>query len=280
VVSASTGLALLHIKNDPERALAAFRDGLQSDPNNIAIYMGIDQALSLLNRPPQERVEALEKYPLMDAAPSGLIFELILNLAEAGNFERATQLFHNRFFAREEGGTNVRQVWVELQLQQALSHSRGGRCGDALTAADHIGKEVAGLDFTRDGLDPIVGSARSSYLLSKVYQTCGKSIEGKQKLQLAASASAVDQVLWAYRAAQELPNFDQAKWQDRLREARDQAASRSETSSYPSWWMYTTGLLADQLKDSAEAELRFRKALLLPDRMLAYHFTRLARAER
>jgi len=280
VVSASTGLALLHIKNDPERALAAFRDGLQSDPNNIAIYMGIDQALSLLNRPPQERVEALEKYPLMDAAPSGLIFELILNLAEAGNFERATQLFHNRFFAREEGGTNVRQVWVELQLQQALSHSRGGRCGDALTAADHIGKEVAGLDFTRDGLDPIVGSARSSYLLSKVYQTCGKSIEAKQKLQLAASASAVDQVLWAYRAAQELPNFDQAKWQDRLREARDQAASRSETSSYPSWWMYTTGLLADQLKDSAEAELRFRKALLLPDRMLAYHFTRLARAER
>jgi tetratricopeptide (TPR) repeat protein len=36
VLSASTGLALLHIKNDPEQALASFRDGLRSDPSNIA----------------------------------------------------------------------------------------------------------------------------------------------------------------------------------------------------------------------------------------------------
>ena len=136
------------------------------------------------------------------------------------------------------------------------------------------------MDFTRDGLDPDLGSARSSYLLSKVYQTCGKSVEAKQKLQLAASASAVDQVLWAYRAAQELPNFDQAKWQARLREARDQAAGRCETSSYPSWWMYTTGLLADQLKDSTEAELEVSKGVTAARSYAGFHFTRLARAER
>ncbi|PYX40036.1 MAG: hypothetical protein DMG81_07685, partial [Acidobacteria bacterium] len=115
VLSASTGLALLHVKNDPERALQAFRYGMQSDPVNIANYVGADQALSLLNRPAEERVAALEKYPKMDVAPPSLIFELILNLAEAGSFDRALALFHNRFFPRQEGGTNVRQVWVEVQ---------------------------------------------------------------------------------------------------------------------------------------------------------------------
>ena len=68
-------------------------------------------------------------------------------------------------------------------------------------------------------------------------------------------------------------------WQDRLQSSLDQAVNRSETSAYPSWWMYTAGSLEKELGREQEANLRFRKALLLPDRMLAYHFTRLARLE-
>jgi predicted RNA polymerase sigma factor len=62
-----------------------------------------------------------------------------------------------------------------------------------------------------------------------------------------------------------------------LNAAFDQAAARSETSQYPSWWMYNAGLLAQDLGRTDEASFRFHQALLLPDRMLAYHFTRLAR---
>jgi hypothetical protein len=42
--------------------------------------------------------------------------------------------------------------------------------------------------------------------------------------------------------------------------------------------MYTAGSLAKELGRTQEAEARFRNALLLPDRMLAYHLTRLAKA--
>ena len=105
------GLALLQIKNDPERALSAFRDGLESDPTNIAIYLGLDQTLSLLSRPARERVETLEKYPQLDAAPPALIFELILNLAEAGDFERATQL--SKPFLSPRGGWNQRPASMD-----------------------------------------------------------------------------------------------------------------------------------------------------------------------
>jgi tetratricopeptide (TPR) repeat protein len=278
VLDASTGLALLHEKNDPAGALAAFRNGLGSDPANLAIYLGMDQALSLLNRPARERVEALEKYPRLDDAPPWLIFELILNLTEAGDFERATSLFHDRFFPREEGGTNVRQVWVEVQLQHVLASAKEGHCSQALPLAQQLGMEVPGLTFTRDGLEPLLQSARTNYLLGSVYAGCGKSEEATGKFKLAAAASAADQIRWACLAAQRLPGFNRVQWQDRLQSALEQAASRSETSAYPSWWLYTGGSLERELDRAQDAEVSFQKALLLPDRMLAYHFTRLAKS--
>ncbi len=278
VLNASLGLALLHEKHDPEQALSAFRDSLHSDPTNIMTYVGMDQALSLLGRAANERVQALEKYPNLADAPPGLIFELILNLAEAGDFQRAESLFHNRFFPREEGGTNVRQVWVEVQLQNLLALAKEGRCTDAMAMAEHLGVEVPELPFTRDGLEPFLKSARTNYLLGAAHASCGRPQEATQKFQLASAASAPDQMHWAWLAAQKLPGFDGKQWQERLQSALTQAENHSQSSSYPSWWDYTAGALEATLGRQKEADLRFQKALLLPDRMLAYHCTRLARA--
>jgi tetratricopeptide (TPR) repeat protein len=276
VLNASTGLALLHVKNEPAKALAAFREGIRNDPENIAVYLGIDQSLSLLKSPAKERVDALSRFPHLDSSPPSLIFELILNLAEAGDFDRAKSLFRNRFFPREEGGTNVRQVWVEVQLQHAVSLAKSNECGEALDLAHNLGAEVQGLAFTRDGLEPIMQSARTNYLLSQVYDQCGKHQLAGERLLAASAATAPDQLRWANLSARRLPNYDRADWQKRLKIALEQAQSRSETSQFPSWWMYSAGLLARDLGDDSEAESRFHRALLLPDRMLAYHFTRIA----
>lgn len=279
VLDASLGLALLHEKHDPDHALSAFRDGLQSDAANVTIYLAADQALSLLAKSPGERAQILEKYPDLANAPSSLVFELILNLAEAGDFQRAESLFHNRFFPREEGGTNVRQVWVEVGLLKLLSSAKNGRCADALTAAEHQAEKVSDLPFTRDGLEPILQSARTNYVLGTVYSICRNPEEATKKFQQAAAASAPDQVFWAWQAAKKLPGFDEPQWQDRLRNALAQAESRSETSSYTSWWDYTAGALAGALGNRQEEDQRFQQALLLPDRMLSYHLTRMARVQ-
>ena len=178
------GLAFLHMKDDPERALSAFRDGLKSDPTNIAVYLGIDQALSLLNRPASERVEALEKYPQLDAAPPDLIFELILNLAEAGDFERATKLFHDRFFPREEGGTNVRQVWIEVQLQRVMALAEQGHCSEAFSLGQRLGAEVPGLVFTRDGLEPILQSPEPAICSARPTQAAENPTKPSPNLSL------------------------------------------------------------------------------------------------
>ena len=279
VLDASLGLALLHEKHDPEQALSAFQDGLRSDATNVTVYLGADQALSLLSKPASERVQVLEKYPNLADATSSLIFELILNLAEAGDFQRAESLFHNRFFPREEGGTNVRQVWIEVELQKMLAWAKDGHCADALDLAGHLGAPVPDLPFTHDGLESILQSARTNYQLGMAYATCAKPEEAAKKFQLASAASAPDQVLWAWRAAQKRHGFNGEEWKERLQTALAEAKSRSDTSSYSSWWDYTAGTLAGALGNQQEADQRFQQALLLPDRMLAYHFTRIARAE-
>ena len=84
---------------------------------------------------------------------------------------------------------------------------------------------------------------------------------------------------WASLAARKLPDFNQTQWYERLQLSLVEAAMRSETSAYPSWWMYNAGLLEKELGRPEEADIMFHKALLLPDRMLAYHFTRLVKTE-
>jgi len=150
--------------------------------------MGMDQSLSLLNRPARERVEALEKYPKMDAAPPALIFELILNLAEAGDFERATELFHNRFFPREESGTMSAKCGIEVQLLRALALAKEGHWGEALIVARNLGSEVPGLAFTRDGLEPFFNPQEPATCWDRICR-CGLTVEAKAKFELASAVS-------------------------------------------------------------------------------------------
>jgi len=278
VLHASMGRALLHVKNNPEQALTVFQEGLQSDPVNVELYTGLDQTLSILGRPARERVAALERYPDRSNMPSHLVYELILNLAEAGDYDGAASLFRNRFFQREEGGTNVRQVWIEVQLQRALSLAQHGQCSDAISIADHLGTEVPDLPFTRDGLEALLRSARISYLLGTLYQSCKQADKAQASFKQAAEQTNLEDAVWAWNAAKDLPGFEQDSGRQKLEFILQRTRSTSEISSRTGWWLYNTAMLDRAVGRSEQAEAEFRSALLFPDQMLTYHLTRLALA--
>src|SRR5215469_1491398 len=211
--------------------------------------------------------------------PTDLVFELALNLAESGEFERADALFHHRFFPRQEGGTNVRQVWVEVELQRALSLARREHCQEALSSSAQLASPVEGLSFTENGLEPFVNSARTEYLLGKMEAECGQADESRLRFQAAEAKSGAGEVLWAWLAAKELPRFHQSEWTVRLQSALGQADTMVETSSFGGFWAYTAGMLNRALGNESEAQAEFRRAFLMPDRMLSYHLTREALAK-
>lgn len=280
VLHASMGRALLHVKNDPQQALEVFQEGLGVDPANVELYTGLDQALSLLGRPPQERVAALQRYPDQASMPSKLIYELILNLAEAGRFKDATALFHNRFFQREEGGTNVRQVWIEVQLQHALSLARNGKCDEAESMAGKLASPVPDLAFTQDGLEPLLKSARTNYLLGVLHKTCKQPEKAEASFRRAAERSELEDAVWAAKAAKELPGFEESAEKQKLESILQRTRSTSEISWRTGWWLYNAAMLERAVGKTELAASEFRQALLFPDQMLTYHLTRLALEEK
>ena len=276
VLHASLGRALLHIKNNPQQALTAFQEGLLTDPHNIALYTGIDQALSILQYSPQERVSALEHYPDRASMPTSLVYELILNLAEAREFEEAITLFHDRFFQREEGGTNVRQVWIEVQLQYASSQSQHGQCQEAIKRVDHLAEPVSDLQFTHDGLEPFLRSARVNYLVGSVYKACNLPEKAQASFKQAAEKSNVEDAVWAGKASEQLPNYDHDIAKHKVETLLEQLNNSGDGGSVRGWQLYNAGVLNNALGNTEQARDKFHKALLLSDSLMSYHLTRLA----
>jgi tetratricopeptide (TPR) repeat protein len=230
----------------------------------------------LLGKSAAERVKTLERYPDLPHLPTDLLYESALNRAEEGNYVGAIASFRNRFFGREEGGINVRQVWIEVRLQQALNLAHSGGCNEATTIARALGSAFAGLAFTEDGLRPFLDSARTQFLLGKLFTACNEKNAAEQSYRLAAKASRSSDTVWAWASARELSGQDDAAFQKRLAATLVQAQSSTETNPRSSWAFYSLGLVQSALHQEQEAAASLRESLLLPDSQMAHHLARLA----
>ena len=276
VLQASTGLALLNVKHEFLAAVNAFEEGITNDPLNPVNYSAALVAMTLLGKSAAERVRMLERYPNLTRMPTPLVYELALNRAEAGNYGAALELFRSRFFGREEGGTNVRQVWIEVNLQRALKLARENRCKDALAVAKSLGSSVPGLAFTQDGLLPFLNSARSNFLLGEVSSACGQAEGAQQWYRRSAQATGASDIVWAWASARKLNVYDPAEWNKRLHAALPQAESSVETGSSSGWWLYTAGVLQIALGDTQKGNALLHEALLAPETRMSHYLSRLA----
>jgi tetratricopeptide (TPR) repeat protein len=279
VLHRNLGRTLLHIQGDAEGALAAFMEGMSADPANVDLYQGADQALSLLGRPGVERIAALGRYPDRAHMPGDLLQRLALALAEEGRAEEAKALLAGRFFAREEGGTNIRQVFVEIRLQEALALARAGRHQDALAIVDGLGGEVPGFAFTKDGMDVFVDSPRVQFAAGEIAALAGDAAAARRHWQKATEGreSFFRAVPFAYLAAQRLGGADEAAGRARLESSLAQSEKFLEGGTgYPGLVVASQGLMLRALGREDEARARFRRALLLPDQRLSHLVSRRA----
>src|SRR5437868_6744370 len=265
VLQASTGLALLNIKHEFAAALNAFEEGIANDSRNTVNYSGAVVAMPLLGKSAAERVKVLDRYPDLSRMSTAVVYELALNRAEEGNYQAAMDLFKNRYFGREEGGTNVRQVWVEVNLHRALALAQTNRCEDAIAVAKSLGSPVNGLVFTQDGLAPFVDAARSNFLLGEVSLACGQKKDAEEWYRRATQANRPSDMVWAWASARKLDGYDSAQWRERLNAALSQAESNLGTGSSPGWWLYTAGVLQMALGNTEKGKVLLQQALLAPE---------------
>jgi tetratricopeptide (TPR) repeat protein len=261
---------LLEIKHDYKQAAEVYQEGLAVDARNVELFSGLTQSLALMGKPAAERVAALEKYPDRDGMPAGLVYELALSLAEAGRYSDAERLFHGRFFPREEGGTNVRQVWIEVQLQKALA------AGDA-NAIRRLVDPVPALDWTKDGMSEFLRGARFHYLAGVAAERGGDKSFALEYWRKAAEAWDTPQIAYAREAARRLPAYNDGEWKGRVerRLAQLERADDEGASGPVDVWRGTILHSIGQTDDAGNA---FREALLGPDRGLSRYLARVEQA--
>jgi tetratricopeptide (TPR) repeat protein len=166
VLHRNMGYTLLHAGASPERAIALFSEGTRVDERNVGLYFGLDQAMTRAGRSPGERADAMLAYPDLASMPASLVYQLARTLADAARFEEAENLFRERFFPREEGGTNVREVYLDVRVERAEALGAAGQCEEALNVVDRLNQEVAGLSFTRpwfEGSTPLACGSTATW---------------------------------------------------------------------------------------------------------------------
>lgn len=279
VLHRNIGFTLLYARGAAEDALRVFQEGVGADPTNVELYQGADQALSLLGRGPEERIASLRRYP-DSPLPSTLVFKLALALAEAGRFAEAEALFPGRFFPREEFGTNVRQVYLEVKLRQALALAREGRKAEAAALAASFGQPVSGFDFTRDGMKAFVSAPRFQYYGGELQALLGNDAAARENWKRAAAGRDFRQAAFAYRAAQRLDEADGTQWRPRLETALAEAdLYLFRGGHYPAGATCARGMLLQALGRGPEGNEALRQVFVLPDKGLPHHIARLALQE-
>jgi tetratricopeptide (TPR) repeat protein len=279
------GLTLLHGKADLAGARTVLEEGLGADPNNVEVYLTLDGVLSASNAAPRDRAAALRRFPSLDRAPSSLVFKLALALAEAGQAAEAERLFHDRFFAREEGGTNVRAVYAQVRLTSARRAADAKDCRAALAIVDTLPAERQDLAFTRGTLADALQPATMARQLAAIEGLCGRPIAAKPRWQRLAgpleSGGAPLAVAVADDARARLGRPRTPAQRTRLEAALASATATLESggSSNPGSLEYARGLLFAALGRTKEARQALQHVFILPDRNLSHSLARAALRE-
>jgi len=168
------GRTVLHMGGSPVRAAALFEEGMRHDSLNTDLYFGLDEALAALGRGASERGDRLLRYPDRALMPAPLVYHAARVLADAGRFDDAEALFRNRFFPSEEGGPDVRRVYLDVRLHRAEALAARGRCAEAAAVVDALARPVSGMDFTRGGLQAYLEGGDLADRVRKVREGCAQ----------------------------------------------------------------------------------------------------------
>jgi tetratricopeptide (TPR) repeat protein len=102
-LQASLGRALLEVKKQPAEAASEFQRGLQAEPGNAALYLGLDHAMREMGRTASQRADMMKAFPDPANMPADLVRALVDALRESHRDAEANAVLAHRFIPRKEG---------------------------------------------------------------------------------------------------------------------------------------------------------------------------------
>jgi tetratricopeptide (TPR) repeat protein len=275
------GLALLRRGGDYSDARAVLEEGVAADSANVDVYIALDGVLSATDASPRDRAAMLRRYPASAAMPASLVFKLALALAEGNESSAAERLFYDRFFPGEEGGTNVRTVYVQTRLTSAALAARADRCDEALAILDSFALEQRGLAFTAGGLADALDAPSMSRQTAAIESTCGRTAAARgrwERLERGLTSGRPLAVAIAADARRRLgrsQTADERRVVDAALESADRTLESGDSSN-PGLVEYARAQLLAVLGRRDESRSALKRVFVYPDRNLSHALARAA----
>jgi tetratricopeptide (TPR) repeat protein len=165
------GYTALYLQHSPQRAIEYFQQGVKYDSQNAENYLGLAQALQEAERPIEERIAALQKFPGPNP-PATLIFGLARDLADAGRYADAEKELATRFISREEGGVSQLDVYLVIKLKQAHALASMHDCDEMRNLIRHLDQPVPQLRLTKEALTQALQSPRVQKAIASAQIPC------------------------------------------------------------------------------------------------------------
>lgn len=202
--------------------------------------------------------------------------------AAVGDLDRALAIFTSNNFPQEKQPREVRQAYIELQLQRlrALSQAKGG-CATAIDGVFNFGNEEKRLVFTMYGFDEFIKTARFQYYLAMVEAACGDEKAARKrwsKLARATEDPASVNFVFPQLAAARL---NEAEGRKKLEAASAELAKRLPSSAPESRGIlfYSQGMALRGLGKEEEALGAFREGVRAAPQGESHYLNLLAQRE-
>jgi tetratricopeptide (TPR) repeat protein len=102
-LQASIGRVLLEVKKQPAEAAVEFQQGLQMEPGNAALYLGLNQVMQQTGKTPAQCAEMMKRFPDLANMPEPLMRALVEALNASGRNDEANAVLAHHFLPGKEG---------------------------------------------------------------------------------------------------------------------------------------------------------------------------------
>ncbi len=262
-LTAVLGEALLKIKKDDSAAVVVLKGGLDAEPDNPGLLNALDAAIARAGTGALTRSE---------------IAQIALLWVAAGDVGKGQGLFNGKNFPEEKQPNDVRQAYIEVQMQGLRSLAVAHRCDAVIKGLDAIGDvEDKNLAFTLHSFDGLMKGPRFQYYLGDLEYACGDDKAAHKRWSKVAKAEAdpetADFAFPALAAGRLEQPARQMLETDAAAVARLLAASPAESRGI---LLYTQGLLLYTLGQQDKARAAFQEGAKAPNANMSRYLSLLA----
>jgi tetratricopeptide (TPR) repeat protein len=178
LVHRNLGWGYYHVQQDVSKAIASYETSFKYNSRDPRLLAELDVMYKIGGVAAQKRLALLEAnmdtVKQRDDCFTGYLDALVC----AGRYDDAIAMMNSRHFHAREGGTDLKEVYLNLYTLRGINHFTEGKFKEALADLISSGKSPENLELEISGRD--MEGLQINYLTGLAWESSGDSVKAKE----------------------------------------------------------------------------------------------------